>query len=125
MQKFIGNRSEGGNHRSLKPVACTQRAEYANREMHIRLLLELVEIMDDTRENGVAIERAKKNAACYDYEDFFCRTRYKIPEGILSRAGHIITFDDAMVIRFLDTVTVCDDVCEINFKGGIQMKMYR
>ena len=93
MQKFIGNRSEGGNHRSLKPVACTQRAE--------------------------------KNAACYDYEDFFCRTRYKIPEGILSRAGHIITFDDAMVIRFLDTVTVCDDGCEINFKGGIQMKMYR
>ena len=109
MQKFIGNRSEGGNHRSLKPVACTQRAEYANREMHIRLLLELVEIMDDTRENGVAIERAEKNAACYDYEDFFFRTRYKIPEGILSRAGHIITFDDAMVIRFLDTVTVCDD----------------
>lgn len=102
-----------------------ERAEYANREMHIRLLLELVEIMDDTGENGVAIERAEKNAACYDYEDFFCRTRYKIPEGILSRTGHIIMFDDAMVIRFLDTVTVCDDGCEINFKGGIQMKMYR
>lgn len=57
------------------------------------------------------------------------KTQSKKQEGqsmpIVSRTGRIITFDDAMVIRFLDTLTVCDDGCEINFKGGIQMKMYR
>ena len=122
-----------------------ERAEHANREIHIRLLLELVDTMKEKREENLIMCRDAYNgktdllaemkpkekaegtgteedesasAACYDYDEFFRRTRYELPDGILDQTGAVIAFDNAMVIRYLNTVTIHDDRYDVNFKAG-------
>lgn len=100
-----------------------ERAEYANQAVHLRLLLELIDIMLQMKDNSAETEREAFSDACYDYEEFFRRTRYQIPAGILDSTGKMIAFDDGVVLRYLDKVIVCDDCYAVHFKGGISMRI--
>ncbi len=92
-----------------------ERAECANRGMQIRMLLEWIDGIQES-------EDRLQEAACSDYEDFFRRTRHIIQEGLLDRNGRMLRFDDALIIRYLDRVTVLDDGFEVFFKAGIHIK---
>lgn len=122
-----------------------ERAEHANREIHVRLLLELLDLMKEKREKNLAgcsgacgekaesltpakpIERREGTgaghedapAACYDYDEFFRRTRHELPDGVLDQSGTMVAFDDATVIRYLGAVTVRDESYDVSFKAGI------
>ena len=76
-----------------------ERAEYANREVHIRMLLELVDAMKDAAE--------EHNRFIYD----------------AYRAGKIRRFDDDLVVRYMDNIAVEDDGYLVNFKGGLSIKV--
>jgi hypothetical protein len=89
-----------------------ERAELANKGIKLRILLELIDIMDGENEADTDLP------ACFNYEDFFRRTKYRPKEGIVED-GKIRKFDDGLVVRYLDKVIVKEDRYEINLKGGI------
>lgn len=113
-----------------------ERAEAANREIQIRILLELVDAMrreagaklpTDTRssfsyENGVDNHNADDAAACYDYEEFFRRTSY-IDSGIIGDDGKIMCCSNDLIIRYLEKVVVNEDGYEVWFKAGVSVKI--
>ena len=124
-----------------------ERADHANREVHIRLLLELVDEMKEADDRHHAMitsayrtmvdpraaalpleaqpveedEAEVLPAACTDYDDFFRRTRWHLPDDLLDFSGRITRFDNDMVIRYLDTVTVNEHDFAINFKAGFSI----
>ena len=121
-----------------------ERAGYADRELHLRLLMELVEILDESAEqiqplnkHNVTFEHAggvvtggeagarivvkrvdKEPGACYDADEFFRLTRPRYPEGVIEE-GMVRGYDNEMVIRYLDRVIVNDLDYEVRLKGGI------
>ena len=82
--------------RHRKDGLYSERAEHANREVQIRLLLELVdEIVKNSLPEWMAREAQPvggETGACCDYDDFFNRTRYTMPEGILDENGRMDVF---------------------------------
>ena len=64
---------------------------------------------------GYAVE---ETGACRDYDDFFSRTKYTVPEGVLDGKGTMTGFDNDLVIRYLDRVIVHEDGYEVVFKTG-------
>ena len=118
-----------------------ERAEYSYRELQIRLLLELVNEMETAAKRcrdlfGTAedIQRDAKlshlnvmrgeasvqyDASCADYDEFFRRTYVDLPDGMLDMMGGLVKFDDAMVLKFVDHLTVTDDGFDVIFKAGI------
>lgn len=109
-----------------------ERADAANTEVQIRLLLELVDTMKAraiASERGEATETCETNqeegnaGPCYDYDEFFRLTRYVFDEGILGTDGRILAFSNDMIIRYLDTVTILDDGYEVNFKCGLTLSV--
>ena len=108
-----------------------ERARHANREVHVRLLLELADIMMERRERlivGLGISSGEDGVEefppyCSDYDEFFRRTRYVPPEGVIDEAGRVTRFEESLVIRYLDTVVVHDDCYEVKFKAGISIKV--
>ena len=103
-----------------------ERAEHANTEVQIRLLLELVDEMVKnslpewmTRE----AEAVEETGACRDYDDFFNRTRYTVPEGVLDENGRMEAFNSDLVIRYLNRVVVKDDGYEVAFKAGVTVEV--
>ena len=103
-----------------------ERAEQANREVQIRLLLELV---DEMVKNSLPewmsreAEAVEETGACRDYDDFFNRTRYTVPEGVLDENGRMEAFNNDLVIRYLDRVVVKDDGYEVAFKAGVTVEV--
>ena len=119
-----------------------ERAGYADRELHLRLLMELIEILeesaapssslsDNVQMGGspviggiggrILVKRVdKEHGACYDVEEFFRLTRPQYPESVVSE-GQVIGYDNEMVIRYLDKVIVNDQDYEVRFKGGVSM----
>ena len=121
-----------------------ERAGYADRELHLRLLMELIEILEESaeqiqplNEHNVTFEHAggvvtggeawarivvkrvdREPGACYDVEEFFRLTRPRYPESVVSD-GRVVGYDNEMVIRYLDRVIVNDQDYEVRFKGGI------
>ena len=89
-----------------------ERAELANKEVMLRLLLELIDIMEGKSAQEDYLP------ACFDYDDFFRRTQYRPEEGIVVN-GKIKKFDDGLVVRYLDKVIVNEDGYEVVLKGGI------
>ena len=89
-----------------------ERAELANKEVMLRLLLELIDIME-----GKSVQEDCL-PACFDYDDFFRRTQYRPEEGIVVN-GKIKKFDDGLVVRYLDKVIVNEDGYEVVLKGGV------
>ncbi|MBQ8306136.1 MAG: recombinase family protein [Blautia sp.] len=96
------------------------RADAANKEVQIRLLLELVDAMKEQREDEA---EEYDSPACYDYDEFFRRTRYVLDEGIIGEDGKVMSFSNDMVIRYLDNVVIQDDAYEVNFKCGLTVRV--
>ena len=116
--------------RRRKDGLYAERAEQANREVQIRLLLELVDEM--VMKSGTAPlwmsreaenENAEETGACRDYDDFFSRTRYTVPGGVLDENGRMERFNNDLVIRYLDRVIVKDDGYEVAFKAGVTVEV--
>ena len=112
--------------RRRKDGLYAERAEHANTEVQIRLLLELVDEMVKnslpewmTRE----AETVEETGACRDYDDFFRRTKYTVPEGGLDENGRMEAFNNDLVIRYLDRVVVKDDGYEVSFKAGVTVEV--
>ena len=112
--------------RRRKDGLYAERAEHANTEVQIRLLLELVDEMVKnslpewmTRE----AETVEETGACRDYDDFFRRTKYTVPEGVLDENGRMEAFNNDLVIRYLDRVVVKDDGYEVVFKAGVTVEV--
>lgn len=98
-----------------KNALCAQRAEHARHEIQLRILLELIDQM-----TGMSNEAENGDGACYDYEDFFRRTQYHVPSGVL-QDGHMVLFENDLVIRYLDSVIVEDHGYVIRFKAGVEI----
>ena len=99
-----------------------ERAEAANREMHVRLLLERAEIMKGV--GGSAEEPA--DGKCEDYEEFFRLTRANTslnrkPELGLERSQ---AFDQSLVTRYVEKVEVGKDSgYMVTLKGGVEIEV--
>ena len=104
-----------------------ERAEHANTEVQIRLLLELVdEMVKNSLPEWMAREaqpEGEETGACRDYDDFFGRTRYTVPEGVLTEDGQMEAFNNDLVIRYLDKVVVKEDGYEVIFKAGVTVEV--
>ena len=107
--------------REKKDGLYAERADYANQEVHIRILLELVEQMA-MRPKKKEEKAEKGDGSCYDYEEFFRLTRYEVPKGILEN-GRMVRFDNGLVIRYLDKVIVEDDGYRVLFKAGLEVEV--
>ena len=113
--------------RRQKDGLYAERAEHANTEVQIRLLLELVdEMVKNSLPEWMAREEepeVEETGACRDYDDFFSRTRYTVPEEVLDENGRIEAFNNDLVIRYLDNVVVKDDGYEVIFKAGVTVEV--
>ena len=96
-----------------------ERAEYASQELQIRFLLEL---LDEMKLDPDEREEQELHGACYDYNDFFRWTKHPVSDGLILN-GQITRFDNDLVIRYLENVTVLDDGFEVRFKAGITVKV--
>ena len=112
--------------RRRKDALYAERAEHANTEVQIRLLLELA---DEMVKNSLPewmsreTEAVEETGVCRDYDDFFSRTRYTVPEGVLDENGRMEAFNNDLVIRYLDRVVVKDDGYEVAFKAGVTVEV--
>ena len=97
------------------------RAEYAWREIQVRLLLELAEQL--LRPGETQAKEGPWPPACSNYEDFFRRTRYQIPQELLDRDGKIVRFNNDMVTRYLEKIVVEKQGYTICFKAGVNVKI--
>ena len=107
--------------RRRKDALYAERAEHANTEVQIRLLLELVdEMVKNSLPEWMSREAdaIEETGACRDYDDFFSRMKYTVPEGVLDEKGTMTGFDNDLVIRYLDRVIVHEDGYEVVFKTG-------
>ena len=114
--------------RGRKDGLYAERAEQANREVQIRLLLELVDEMvknslPEWMARDVQPGEGEESGSCRDYDDFFSRTKYTVPEGVLTEDGRMEAFNNDLVIRYLDRVVVKDDGYEVVFKAGVTVEV--
>ena len=65
----------------------------------------------------------EETGACRDYDDFFSRTKYTVPEGELDENGRMEAFNNDLVIRYLDRMVVKDDGYEVIFKAGMTVEV--
>ena len=78
---------------------------------------------DAHRQKGYGGKAGKAAAKCTDYDDFFHRTRYRAPEGLIDSAGQITRYDNDLVVRYLDNIVVEDDGYLVNLKAGLRIKV--
>ena len=64
-----------------------------------------------------------RDGSCCDYDDFWSRTKYTVPEGVLAEDGSVACFDNDLVIRYLDKVIVEEDGYEVSFKAGVTVEV--
>ena len=64
-----------------------------------------------------------ESGACYDYEDFFRRTRRPLPDGIVNAHGQMTRFDNYLAVRHLDKIIVHDANFDVVFKAGISVTL--
>ena len=105
-----------------------ERAEAANKEVQIKILLELVEAMRKEAGAHLPSQDAAPAAgddglACYDYDEFFRRTSYIVDEGVIGDDGKIMSFSNDMIVRYLDRVVVNEGDYEVWFKAGVSVKV--
>ena len=82
----------------------------------------LLELLDEMKLDPDEREEQELHGACYDYDDFFRWTKHPLPDGLILN-GQITRFDNDLVIRYLENVTVLDDGFEVKFKAGITIKV--
>lgn len=100
------------------------RAESAAAELRVRVLLELADTMEHAR-GGMqpAGEAAEQPAWCADTDEFFNRTRYIPPEGVLGDDGRMARYDDSMAARFIRHIVVEDDAFTVCFKADLRVRI--
>ena len=105
-----------------------ERAEFANKEVRIRMLLELVKLMLERRNNTAQILHDEHTESiqsdtpsCRNYEDFFRRTAFAPADDLIDQTGKVLRYDSDMVQRYLESITVLDDGFEVAFKAGISV----
>ncbi len=97
-----------------------ERAERCRRVLDIRLTLELLENM---AAGGGGTDAGPYAPACRDYAEFFRRTRYALPAGVVDKAGRMVRFDDSLVIRYITGITVTDEGFDVHFKAGVTIRV--
>lgn len=100
------------------------RATYANHEMQLFLLIELVDQLPPVPSPQPAAYTPLQ-PACTAAEDFYRRTRYLVPGPLRDGSGYLSVFNDALVTRYLDRVIVADTACEVIFKAGARVRLQR
>ena len=89
--------------------------------MVIRILLEFVE--KELMRRGR--RKADDGRECSDYDDFFRRTSYEPPAGVIDRYGKMVRYDDGVVVRYLERVDVYPDRIVVRFKAGVEVRVER
>lgn len=97
-----------------------ERAEAANKDVQVRVLLELISSLSGDDDDEQSVD--EKSRACYDYEEFFRRTRYEPDEGVIV-GGRIVKFEQKMITRYLESVVVNDEDYEVRFKAGLSVNI--
>lgn len=101
------------------------RAEAVRCGVQIRTLLQLIDSMRKHSMGRTVGITAPEDGSCSDVEEFYRLTQHILPEGILDKNGEMTQFDDAVIIRYLDHITVQDDGLLVSFKAGISILMMR
>ena len=113
--EFLRSQLDGA--KSRKDALYVERAEWANKAVKARILLELVDQMTGmARTEGGPVE---DDPACHDYEDFFLRTRVPLPRHTFNTAGRMVAFNNDFVIRYVDRIVVHDETYEVHFKPSL------
>ena len=102
-----------------------ERAEAVRCGVQIRTLLQLIDSMRLQSMSRTVGITAPEDGSCSDVEEFYRLTQHILPEGILDKNGEMVRFDDAVIIRYLEHITVQDDGLLVCFKAGISMPMMR
>ncbi len=117
-----------------------ERASFALEETQIRFLLELMDTMDGKFRKGIRVRNqygqnyntshtegdkpeAVYSPACFDAEEFYTRTRHDIPESIMDAKGRMAVFDNELVTRYVDLITVQDYGYDIHFRAGLTISV--
>lgn len=102
-----------------------ERAEAVRCGVQIRTLLQLIDSMQKYGMGRTVDATAPEDGSCSNVEEFYRLTQHILPEGLLDKKGEMIRFDDAVIIRYLDHITVQDDGLQVVFKAGISIPMMR
>ena len=102
-----------------------ERAEAVRFGVQIRTLLQLIDNMRMQSMGRTVGITVPEDGSCSDVEEFYRLTQHILPEGILDENGEVVQFDDAVIIRYLDHITVQDDGLLVSFKAGISVPMMR
>ena len=94
------------------------RSEHAVFDVHCMITLELIDALEG-RPNARRFFGDASKPACYDIDDFFDRTRPKMP------GGAIKVFDEDKVVRYIKDVIICPDKIQVNFKAGVTIEEKR
>ena len=112
--------------RGERRTVLARRAEYVRQDIQLRILLELIEEITMPHHQPEFPPNENDYARpCWDYEDFFRRTRYRIPENIYGTDGNMTKFNNHMAVRCLKNITVAEDGYRVNFKAGITVEIRR
>lgn len=115
-----------------KDALHTERARYANEALNARRLLELVAYVASQREKPSALsapeppresESPDPDPSCHDADDFYRRTATPPPAGTLGANGLFVSFNNELVIRFVEKIVVLPDAFLIQFKAGISVRV--
>ena len=110
-----------------RPQPCADaQTEREMRLFQLRLLLELADDLTEARNRPHHAAPDDPNptvppAACRDAEDFLRRTRRPLPPGLLNAQGDLAVYDNDLVIRSIDRVTVRETGFEVRFKTGLRV----
>ena len=119
LEKMLQKEEENRAKQSL------ERAEAVRGSVQVRTLLQLIDSMRMQSMGRTVGITATEDGSCSDVEEFYRLTQHILPEGILDENGEVVQFDDAVIIRYLDHITVQDDGLLVSFKAGISIPMMR
>lgn len=119
-----------------------ERAGHVSKEMYLRLLVELLMLLEETtaadadadgaahsgeeadashgEEDGGEEAEAGNETGELAIEHFFRLTRPHYPDGVIVD-GKVVSFSDEMVVRYLERVVVEDDEYVVKLKGGVEI----
>ena len=92
-----------------------QKAEYDIQQVQIQVMLELIHQLKGEQEPPELPPEEPDRGACYDYADFFKRTRHR------KYNGPITAFSDDDVVRYVKSVTIHRNKIVVAFKAGIEI----
>ena len=124
-----GNGEEEAEHK--KGALLETRAARAYHLMQIRFLLEVfrrestvlqvgAEATDESRAGKRWSGKKWSRAACVEESDFYRRTAYHPDESVI-KEGRVQSYNDGLVTRFVEKVTVGKTGVKVTFKAGVEI----